>query len=226
ASRLAEAERHTWTARADALALALDQARAAAGAERLAAVDGVVGTLLDVVEVDAGWEAAFEAAVGEAVAAVVVDSVDTARRALSELRGGDASGAVLALGGGRVSPAISTGESVRSHVRGIRPGVDELLDVLVGGCVAVADWTAAVDVALAQPDAVVVTRSGDRFGPTGWRVGAAGSGATGAALEEARSKAEAANAAATRARDAAAEARRVLTEVRQAEVDLSKQVDR
>jgi chromosome segregation protein len=49
-----------WEARAEALALALDEARAAAGAERLADVAGVVGTLLDVVEVDPGWEAAFE----------------------------------------------------------------------------------------------------------------------------------------------------------------------
>ncbi|MEO6987918.1 MAG: chromosome segregation protein SMC [Aquihabitans sp.] len=226
ASRLAEAERHTWTARADALSLALDQARARAGAERLAAVDGVVGTLLDVVEVDSGWEAAFEAAVGEAVAAVVVDSVDTARRALAELRSGDAAGAVLALGAGRVASTRLPGESVRAHVRGIRPGVDELLDVLVGGCVAVADWTAAVDVALSQPDAVVVTMTGDRFGPTGWRVGAAGSGATGAALEEARSRAEAANATAADARQQAIAAREAMVETRQAEADLSKQVDR
>ena len=225
-SRDAEAERHTWTARADALTLALDQARARAGAERLAAVDGVVGTLLDVVEVDAGWEAAFEAAVGEAVAAVVVDSVDTARRALAELRSGDAAGAVLALGAGRVANPALPGESVRTHVRGIRPGVDELLDVLVGGCVAVADWTEAVDAALAQPEAVVVTMTGDRFGPTGWRVGAAGSGATGAALEEARSQAEAANAAATEARQQAVAARDALAEARRVEADLSKQVDR
>src|SRR2546430_11553084 len=53
---------HSWAARADALALALDEARARAGAERLAGVGGVLGTLLDLVDVDEGWEDAFEAA--------------------------------------------------------------------------------------------------------------------------------------------------------------------
>ncbi|MEZ5180049.1 MAG: AAA family ATPase [Acidimicrobiales bacterium] len=111
AARQAEAERHTWSARADALALALDQARARAGAERLAGVAGVVGTLLDVVEVDAGWEPAFEAAAGEAIAAVVVESVDAGRAALAELRSGDLSGAVLALGAGRsVAAAVPATE--------------------------------------------------------------------------------------------------------------------
>src|SRR5699024_7500565 len=84
--RDAQADENRWRARSEALALALDQARAAAGAERLADIEGVVGTLADVVEVDPGWEAAFEAAAGEALAAVVVDSVDVGRRALGELR--------------------------------------------------------------------------------------------------------------------------------------------
>ena len=51
--------------------------------------NGVVGTLLELVEVDGGWEAAFEAAAGEAIAAVVVDSVGAARACLAALRAGD-----------------------------------------------------------------------------------------------------------------------------------------
>src|SRR5205807_1581082 len=93
--RRAEADHQTWSARAEALALALDEARARAGAERLADIAGVVGTLLELVEVDEGWEAAFEAAAGEAVAAVVVDGVDSARVALGRLREAGATGAVL-----------------------------------------------------------------------------------------------------------------------------------
>src|SRR5918994_1667517 len=69
------AERATWAARVEALTLALDEARSRAGAERLAGVDGVRGTLLELVDIDPGWEAAAEAACGEALAAVVVDSV-------------------------------------------------------------------------------------------------------------------------------------------------------
>ncbi len=60
--------------------LALDEARQRAGADHLSDLDGVVGTLLDVVDVDPGWEAAFEAAVADALGAVVVDSPTVARQ--------------------------------------------------------------------------------------------------------------------------------------------------
>ncbi|CAN5910823.1 chromosome segregation protein SMC [soil metagenome] len=227
ARRSADGQHHGWTARADALELALDQARARAGAERLAAITGVVGTLLDVVEVDAGWEAAFEAAAGEAIAAVVVDSIDAGRRALAELRSGDVAGAVLALDAGRTgSTALVAGDAVRVHVRGLRPGVDHLLDVLVGASVAATDWPSALDMALDHPETVVVTRAGDRFGPAGWRIGAAGSGATGAGLEEARAAAEAAALAADDAREHVERSRQALDEARRAEMDLLRDIDR
>ncbi len=228
AHRSTESDHHAWLARVDALALALDEARSRAGAERLADVDGVLGTLLDLVEVDPGWEAAFEAAAGEALAAVVVDGVDAARRSLETLHREAISGAVLALSaGGLGRPAPAVGEPLRRHVRGARPGVDGLLDALVGSAVVVdGSWAAAVDAALAHPDAVVVTPDGDRFGLSGWRVGAAGAaGATGAALDEARhqaAEAERAVAVASARRSAAAQA---VEEARRAEDDLSRQLD-
>jgi len=206
----AQAERHTWTARADALAQALDAARSRAGTARLAAVEGVVGTLLDLVDIDPGWEAAAEAACGEALGAVVVDSVASGRRALQELAAGDVPGAVLAMGSAtarRIPPPV--GEAVLAHVRPRRPEVAPLLEGLLGAAVCVAgDWTAAVDTALAHPDAVVVTRTGGRFGSGGWRVSTDTTGATGAALDEARERAD----AATTAADAAVAEHRRLTE--------------
>jgi chromosome segregation protein len=231
AARHADAEHHTWTARFEALSQALDQARARAGAERLAAVDGVVGTLLDLVEVDHGFEDAFEAAAGEAVAAVVVESVDAGRRALAELRAGDATGAVVALGAVRTPPSASGrsdqgGRRIRAHVRGIRPGVDALLDVLVGSVVVVDDWTEAVDRSLADPALVAVTRAGDRFGPAGWRLGAGGTGATGAALEEARVRAAEAAEGAAVARQAVAGCRTTAQEAREREAALARDLER
>ena len=124
ALRQAEQEHARSQARADALERALDEARGAAGAELLAGVDGVVGTLLDLVEVDGGWEEAFEAAAGASLAAVVVSGSEPARAALSRLRQGGATGAVLALteSAARRSelagPAVPDGtESIRGHVR-------------------------------------------------------------------------------------------------------------
>src|SRR5918995_4074239 len=190
-----QAERHAWVARREALELALDEARARAGAERLATVYGVVGTLLDLIDVDPGWEPAVEAACGEALAAVVVDSVASARRALHVLADGDVSGAVLAVGaGGGSAPAPPAappvGEPVLAHVRPRRPDVGALLDALLGSAVAIdGGWAAAVDATLAHPDAVVVTRQGGRFGLTGWRVSTATTRATGNALDEARDRA-------------------------------------
>ena len=228
--RSADGDRHAWTARAEALSLALDQARSRAGAERLASVDGVVGTLLDLVEIDAGWEEAVEAAAGEALAAVVVDGVDAARRAVAALHAdadGAVGGAVLALGATRTSrPAPPIGEAVRAHVRAGRSDVSALLDELLGAAVAVdGGWTAAIDAALAHPDALVVTREGGRYGTTGWRVGTASTGATGAALDEAREKATMATAAASHAEASLHGARSLLDEARQAEAALSRQLD-
>jgi chromosome segregation protein len=222
-----QAERHRWVARREALELALDEARARAGAERLAAVDGVIGTLLELVDVDPGWEAAAEAACGEALAAVVVDSPSSGRRALRVLAEGDLPGAVLALGRRPAGPAApAVGEPVLRHVRPRRPDVAPLLDALLGVAVAVdGGWEAAVDAALAHPDAVVVTRQGGRFGPTGWRVATATSGATGAALDEARGRAEQATIAAERATADHREAQATLDEARQAEAAATRGLD-
>jgi chromosome segregation protein len=229
ALRMADAERASWAGRAEALALALDEARARAGAERLAGVDGVVGTLLDVVEVDAGWEAAFEAAVGPALAAVVVrGGPAAAREALEALQGGAGEGAVLALGLDR-APAPTpppAGEPVRRHARSAEPGVDAALDGLLGGAVCVdGGWEAALDVAVRHPGAIVVTRAGDRFAPSGWRVGAAGAGATGAALEEARARVEAAVTVTARAEAAVRAAREGMRTARAGEADAARRSD-
>ncbi len=213
-------------ARVEALQLALDAAHARAGAERLADVDGVLGTLLDLVEIDAGWQEAVEAALGEALTAVVVDGPQSAQRALAALRESETSGAVLAAGvtpnHGRIP---SVGEPVLPHVRSGRPGMSGLLDALVGAAVRVDGLDEAIEAALAHPDAIIVTPTGDRFAPTGWRVGAAAGGATAAALTEARHRAERAEAALVAAESALEMARRQQTEARQVETSLTRQLD-
>ena len=113
--------------------LALDEARARAGAERLARSTGSSARCSTSSTSTTGGRRPFEAAAGEALAAVVVDGVDAARQALAALAGDDVGGAVLALGAARPSrPAPSAGEPVRRHVRSPRPDVEALLDALLG----------------------------------------------------------------------------------------------
>jgi chromosome segregation protein len=215
-----------WRARAEALALALETARARAGAEHLAGVDGVLGTLLDVVEIDEGWESSVEAALGDALLAVVVENPATGRRALESLRASSVNGAVLSLGlaAAAVVPP-SAGAPVRPHVRGRNDAVQRLLDAILGGAVRAGDFAEAVDIALAHPSHVVVTAAGDRFGPSGWRLGASGGGATAAALEEATERLAAAEAELARRDQAAQSARAELQAARQLEADLTRRLD-
>jgi chromosome segregation protein len=86
-------------------------------------------------------------------------------------------------------------------------------------------WTEAVDTALAHPDAVVVTRNGGRFGAGGWRVSTTTTGATGAALDEARDRAAAAAEAADAALAAHREAKAALDQARTAETAATRQLD-
>ncbi|MEZ5322996.1 MAG: AAA family ATPase [Microthrixaceae bacterium] len=193
----AAANRHAVAARVEALSLALDEARRQAGAERLAGLDGVIGTLLDVVDVDEQYRAAFEAAAGEALSAVLVQDVRVASAALQALSEGAIAGAVLALTAAvaaapdAVAPAnprvgADSVTPVRRLVRSSRPGVEALLDVLVGRSFLVhGTWADAARLAERHPDVVLVTGDGDRFAPDGWRVGRSTAGATGVALAEA-----------------------------------------
>ena len=216
-----------WGARAEALHLALESARARAGAEHLAGVDEVLGTLLDLIDIDSGWEPAVEAALGEALEAVVVASPRAGRRALDSLHASNVHGAVIALGASTGSSAIppAHGVLVRPHVRSQQSGVAELLDSIIGAAVRVSTWADAIDVAIANPHAVVVTEDGDRFGPTGWRVGVASGGATASALEEAQERLGIATAEVESRSRAEQMARVDLEAARSRESQLSRQLD-
>ncbi|HWH34296.1 MAG TPA: chromosome segregation protein SMC [Acidimicrobiales bacterium] len=228
--RAADAERHGWIARAGVLEAAIDEARARAGAHRLAGVAEVAGTLVELVDVDAGWEAAFEAAAGAALAAVVVrGGEDGARRCLEHLRR-EGSGTVLALGPGATPPPATLpagAERVRDHVQPRQAGAGPLLDRLLGTAVCVGGageqaWRAALEVATAQPGAVVVTRAGDRFAVDGWRVGRGATGASRGALDEARERAGAAAVESRRAEERCQQGRARLDHARRLQADAAR----
>jgi chromosome segregation protein len=226
--RTDEGDEKSWAARVDALSAALDAARARAGAKRLAGINGIVGTLLDLVDIDEGYEAAVEAAFGESISAVIVENGFTAREALTRLATSKESGAVLALdalgrsGAAGLDITVVPGHPVRRYVRArstvsSSSQVSSLLDSLLAGAVVLdGGWSDALDVAIAHPVAVVVTRAGDRFSATGWRAGSGATGATGAALDEATTALETARAAAGASREALHAARAAQAEGRRA----------
>jgi chromosome segregation protein len=230
----AEEARHRTAARAEALQRALADLQGAGGRELLRDVDGVVGSLVDLVEIDEGWDAAFEAAIGAGVAAVVVDGRRSAQAALATLREGGVTGAILtprqssaSVGTGNIPPG-SSAEPVRGHVR-VRHGgsvAESVLDTLVGRAVRVDGWEEAIDLSLARDDLVVVTPEGDRFAATGWRVRSATSVVTAASVEEARRRAEEAAATAELARARLTESRIVLSRCRDARTTAERAVDR
>jgi chromosome segregation protein len=212
--REAEAEAARRRARLDALDLALGEARAGTGAEALADLDGVAGPLADHVELESGTEAAVAAGLGDALQAVVLEGGDAARRALEHVKAGDARALVLvadALPAGARAPAsVPVGaRPLAECVRARRPDLGGVLERLLAGIVLVeGGWRPALDIVLAHPDVVVVTRDGDRLGGSGpWRLGTGTPPAvTQAALEDAAAEAAAAETARTAADRARAEA--------------------
>ncbi len=197
--RSAEAEASRWRARAEMLAAALEEAHAAAGGDELADLDGVLGPLVDVLDIDEGIETAVAAALGDALRAIVVDGDTAARNAIERIKNGDRQ-ALLLIAEGRnqgmqISFAPAGTRPMGTFVRGLRPGLDAVLARLFAPFVIVdGGWQHALDVALANPGVIAVTREGDRFGgPTPWRAGPPGSSVvTPAALADASTRAEAA----------------------------------
>lgn len=181
------------TSRMQALQSTIDVAKA--GSAVLGDLDGAVGSLAELLEIDGERRSAVQVALGDALAAMVTTNADTARRALQMLRQGAHSGTVLALNAIATvptTPRIDKGVSLRGSVRA-RPGehemqVNRLLDVLLSRVVYVQAWTDAVDVALAHPDVVVITGDDDRFSSSGMKVGA--NIVTAAALDEATQRAK------------------------------------
>ena len=177
-------------ARAEALDRALAELTGSGGRDAIGDLDGVLGALVDLVDVDAGYELAVEAAIGASLAAVVVDTGPTARRALERLRREGAVGLVLpALSSGGTHVAVAKGATALRDVVQPREDVPDdvalALDRLLAAAFCVDELDRAIDLAIARPDLVVVTPAGDRLAASGWRAAAGTAVVTRSAVEEA-----------------------------------------
>jgi chromosome segregation protein len=215
ALRAADADATRWQVRAETLTAALNASRDDATIAALDEVPGVIGPLVDHLDIDPGAEAAVHAVLGDAVRAVVVDGPVAARRAFERLAAGDSAALLVvadAAGAGSSRAAAPSvfgarplADRVRSSVPGLAAAVERLLDgaVLVDG-----DWSRALDLVLRDPSLTVVTAGGDRLGGVGsWRLGGDALAATRAALDDARTRADEADEARTAVREALRSAR-------------------
>jgi chromosome segregation protein len=215
--RSADAAVSAWTARAEALAVALGELRAqvtAGGA--LDGVDGIAGALVDLIEIEPGAEAAVAAGLGDALRAVVAEDEASGRAALERLRAAAEGGMVVVaaagpamegpIGAGRPGMGqgphapeepgagsrreVSTARPLAGCVGSSHPGLAAVLARLLAGTVLVeGDPDGALALARAQPGLVVVTPEGDRLCDSAWRAGGPVAGATPGAVDEARGRA-------------------------------------
>lgn len=201
-------------ARAEALARALEELSGSGGRAIVRTVEGFLGAFVDLIDIQAGYELAVESAAGASVGAMVVDGRQSARRALEALRREGGSGLVLPAGStsssGLATPAGCTPLRTLVTRRGSAPAhVDQVLDALFARAFVAPSFEEGMDISVANPDAVIVTREGDRFAASGWRVASGRAIVTATAVEEAArvaAQAESALAPATARRAAAHEA--------------------
>ena len=215
-----------WAARteahAEALARALDELSGAGSRAIIGELEGVLGAFVDLIEIDSGWERAVESAAGASVGAMVVDGRRSARASLEALRRENGAGLILPVAEGDIAaPATPKGcRDLRPLVRARRTApahVTRVLDALFSRAFIAEDWETGMDVALANPDVIIVTRDGDRFASSGWRIASGRAVVTRSAVEESQCAARDATAAVAPVRErrkvadaAAIDARQVL----------------
>ncbi|MCL5047527.1 MAG: chromosome segregation protein SMC [Firmicutes bacterium] len=188
------AELHGARAKAEALEFALNQVRSRAGIEYLTDNKGVLGTLLDLVDMEEEIVRAFEAALGDAIGSAVLVKAENAKDALEILSSKKMSGTVLPVPlygkNRRSSPSDSErGQDIvhiRQFVTANDPEVSELLDCLLEEVwLCRGDLDTAVKAYLSDPTSTIVTVDGSCFSPSGWRLGAKTLGVTQAAFDRA-----------------------------------------
>ncbi|MGV3563509.1 MAG: AAA family ATPase, partial [Nocardioides sp.] len=167
----ADRDRHTLSARKDALELGL--ARKDGAGALLAAGDelpGVLGSIAALLSVQHGHEAAVAAALGSGADAVAVRDPEAALAALGHLKGNDLGRAALLLAAGPDLPdagdwpALPAGAQWAVDVvecsAELQPAVSALLDRVA----VVEDLTAARALVAAEPSVTAVTAEGDLLG--------------------------------------------------------------
>ncbi|MGM9470974.1 chromosome segregation protein SMC [Pseudarthrobacter sp. YS3] len=169
-------ERDALAARRDALQLGLNR-KDGAGHALKAGLAGVIGTLASELRVEAGYETAVAAALGEASEAILVQNAETAGAVVQLLKDDDAGRASLLLQSATPTPDTGRPRTHSAHAPGQLPdgaryatelvsasgATGRAVTALLDGVAVVGDPDAAARLVAANPGLTAVTRAGDVF---------------------------------------------------------------
>ena len=162
--RNADRSRTALESKVEALELSAQSRNGAAALLREPRGLATLGSLASLIEIDAGWENAVAAALGQLADAIVVQDISTAITALSTLRSEDLGQADVLVHhnqGLSGTPLPNGLISITSHIRS--NSVNDLIADILGKTVVTETAMQAVDVLRNNPEVTVVTRDGDFF---------------------------------------------------------------
>jgi len=135
--------------------------------------DGVIGILSDLIQIEPGYETAFETATDGLLSTVIFDTTENAIRALNDVEIEDRSFSLASLDANFTeSDESQIGDPLRGHVSSTNEILDSFLDrILLDVIVHEGDLRSKVETLLKNPRLTIVNKNGDRFSSSGWRIG-------------------------------------------------------
>ena len=135
--------------------------------------DGVIGILSDLIQIEPGYETAFETATDGLLSTVIFDTTENAIQALNDVEIEDRSFSLASLDANFTeSDESQIGDPLRRHVSSTNEILDSFLDrILLDVIVHEGDLRSKVETLLKNPRLTIVNKNGDRFSSSGWRIG-------------------------------------------------------
>lgn len=183
--------------RASAYEAAIEEGRSKTQARVLKQLTGFLGALVDVIDIKAGYESAFSAAVQTLAASVLTKDQESALEGLKYLKSNGLDGSLISVGqyASRIGPTETPPSlpvaSLRSQVSTSGVELGRFLDIiLLNTFVVASSLDEAIDYHRRFPQLVFVTLEGERLGPDGLWTASRPMQGTGLALERTRRELE------------------------------------
>ena len=134
---------------------------------------GSLGFLSDLIEIEPGYEKAFESTVEDFLSTIIFDTKENAIEALSKIDVESRSASVVVIDTRFEKLKVkNVGNQLRSHISATDGTLDLFLDQLLANVVVhEGGLDEIVETVVRNPEITVVNKTGDKFGFLGWRVG-------------------------------------------------------